>query len=82
MPSVTNLFHAHGMFCASHPLEVLVTTVTVIMSLMSIATSTEYTGYGCSWNFLCAKKEVGGTVGLSLDMRNATRENWVRQRLA
>ena len=68
MPSMTNLFHAHGMFCASHPLEVLVTTVTVIMSLMSIGASTDYTGYRCGWNFLCAKKEVCMAVELLIYM--------------
>ena len=65
MPTLTDIFHAHGQFCASHPLEILVTTVTVIMSVMSISTSTDYSGYGCGWNFLCAKKQVKHYDGLA-----------------
>ena len=58
MPTLSDIFYTHGLLCASHPLEVLVTTVTIIMSVMSIGTATDRSGYGCGWNYLCAKKQV------------------------
>ena len=58
MPTLRDIFYTHGLLCASHPLEVLVTTVTIIMSVMSIGKATDCSGYGCGWNYLCAKKQV------------------------
>ncbi|XP_005096567.1 3-hydroxy-3-methylglutaryl-coenzyme A reductase [Aplysia californica] len=53
---LSRLFHAHGQFCASHPWEVLVGTVTVTISLMSMslwATNSKV----CGWNYNCPNEE-------------------------
>ena len=53
------LFKVHGEFCASHPLEVVVTTVTVIMSLVSMGSTIPVEGGRvCGWNYDCAKAQV------------------------
>jgi len=54
-----SLFRRHGEFCASHPLEVVVATVTLIVSLVSMGSSvTVNTNTACGWNYECAKAQV------------------------
>lgn len=54
-----SLFRVHGEFCASHPLEVVVATVTFISCLISMGT-TIYVDHAkvCGWNYECAKAQV------------------------
>lgn len=53
------VFKVHGEFCASHPLEVVVTTITVIMSLVSMGSTIHLeNGKVCGWNYDCAKAQV------------------------
>uniref|UniRef100_A0A4W4FXS2 3-hydroxy-3-methylglutaryl coenzyme A reductase n=1 Tax=Electrophorus electricus TaxID=8005 RepID=A0A4W4FXS2_ELEEL len=50
------LFRIHGLFVASHPWEVIVTTVTLTICMMSM---NMFTGNNqiCGWNFDCPKSE-------------------------
>lgn len=53
------MFRIHGEFCASHPLEVVVATVTVIVSLMSMGSTMQMEkDRVCEWNYDCAKAQV------------------------
>ncbi|XP_053405372.1 3-hydroxy-3-methylglutaryl-coenzyme A reductase-like isoform X2 [Mercenaria mercenaria] len=53
-----SLFRVHGEFCASHPLEVVVATVTVISSLISMGTTVHVDNDKvCGWNYECAKAQ-------------------------
>ena len=58
----TNIFRAHGKFCATHPWEVIVATITVTMCMMSVSM---FTGDPriCGWNYKCENVEVS-TTGL------------------
>ena len=53
----TNLFKAHGQFCASHPWEVIVSTVTATICMMSVGM---FAGDPriCGWNYKCEDVEV------------------------
>ncbi|XP_052793013.1 3-hydroxy-3-methylglutaryl-coenzyme A reductase-like isoform X2 [Mya arenaria] len=54
-----SLFRRHGEFCASHPLEVVVATMTLIISLMSMgATVPLDRDQACGWNYECAKAQT------------------------
>ncbi|XP_067928194.1 3-hydroxy-3-methylglutaryl-coenzyme A reductase-like [Watersipora subatra] len=52
-----NVFKAHGRFCATHPWEVIVGTVTATICLMSIGM---FTGDSriCGWNYKCEDTET------------------------
>jgi len=54
----TNIFRAHGQFCASHPWEVIVATVTITMCMMSFSMLTGDPQL-CGWNYKCENLEVG-----------------------
>uniref|UniRef100_A0A8C6TK98 3-hydroxy-3-methylglutaryl coenzyme A reductase n=1 Tax=Neogobius melanostomus TaxID=47308 RepID=A0A8C6TK98_9GOBI len=53
---LTRLFRAHGFLVASHPWEVIVSTVTLTICMMSM---NMFTGNDqiCGWNFHCPKTE-------------------------
>ncbi|CAN9512675.1 unnamed protein product [Ophioblennius macclurei] len=53
---LTRLFRAHGLLVASHPWEVIVSTVTLTICMMSM---NMFTGNDqiCGWNFDCPKTE-------------------------
>ncbi|XP_059172811.1 3-hydroxy-3-methylglutaryl-coenzyme A reductase-like [Physella acuta] len=53
---LSNLFHAHGELCASHPWEVLITTVTITISLMSMSLWA-INSKVCGWNYICQNEE-------------------------
>lgn len=54
-----SLFRGHGEFCASHPLEVVVATVTIISSLVSMGSTVQVDrDKVCGWNYECAKAQV------------------------
>lgn len=54
-----SLFSRHGEFCASHPLEIVIATLTTITSLLSMG-STIHIDHEkvCGWNYECAKAQV------------------------
>ncbi|XP_060585378.1 3-hydroxy-3-methylglutaryl-coenzyme A reductase-like [Ruditapes philippinarum] len=53
-----SLFRVHGEFCAAHPLEVVVATVTIISSLISMGTTIHVDhDKVCGWNYECAKAQ-------------------------
>lgn len=55
---VGSLFRVHGEFCASHPLEVVVATVTIISSLVSMGSTVQVDrDRVCGWNYECAKAQ-------------------------
>ncbi|CAG5130254.1 unnamed protein product [Candidula unifasciata] len=53
---LSHLFNAHGQFCASHPWEVLIGTVTVTISLMSMSLWAANSKV-CGWNYICKNEE-------------------------
>ncbi|XP_050400448.1 3-hydroxy-3-methylglutaryl-coenzyme A reductase [Patella vulgata] len=54
---LSGLFRAHGQFCASHPWEVIIGTVTITLCLMSMSlfTSSEKV---CGWNYICPHEDL------------------------
>ncbi|ESO88291.1 hypothetical protein LOTGIDRAFT_126248 [Lottia gigantea] len=54
---LSSLFRAHGQFCATHPWEVIIGTVTITLCLMSMSlfTSTEKV---CGWNYICPQNDI------------------------
>lgn len=54
---LTDIFKAHGQFCATHPWEVIVGTVTLTICMMSVSM---FTGDPriCGWNYKCEAVEV------------------------
>lgn len=60
---LSNVFAVHGLFCASHPWEVIVATVTVTICMMSV---TMFAGDPriCGWNYKCEAIEVSTNPNL------------------
>lgn len=55
---MARFFRAHGRFCASHPWEVIVTTVTLTVCVLSMSVLSEgKVGYVCGINKPCSTKE-------------------------
>ncbi|XP_052280318.1 3-hydroxy-3-methylglutaryl-coenzyme A reductase-like isoform X2 [Dreissena polymorpha] len=53
------LFRAHGEFCASHPLEIVMAALTIIISLMSMGSVFAVDkDRVCGWNYECAKAQT------------------------
>lgn len=54
---LSGLFRAHGRFIANHPWEVIISTLTVTLCLMSMSM---FTGNDkvCGWNYICPHEEV------------------------
>ncbi|WAR00322.1 HMDH-like protein [Mya arenaria] len=66
-----SLFRRHGEFCASHPLEVVVATMTLIISLMSMgATVPLDRDQACGWNYECAKAQASALAVFALSASN------------
>ena len=57
----TNIFRAHGQFCASHPWEVIVGTVTATICMMSVGMFTGNPSV-CGWNYKCEDVEVSARL--------------------
>ncbi|XP_064607841.1 3-hydroxy-3-methylglutaryl-coenzyme A reductase-like isoform X2 [Liolophura sinensis] len=53
---LSRLFRAHGQFCASHPWEVIIGTITITLCLMSMSM---FTGDDrvCGWNYVCPQEQ-------------------------
>lgn len=54
---LSNLFHTHGHFCASHPWEIIIGTITITTCLLSVSLFTAGTRI-CGWNYVCEKEKV------------------------
>eukprot|EP00731_Ephydatia_muelleri_P016596 Em0009g1020a len=68
--NMARFFRAHGRFCASHPWEVIVTTVTLTVCVLSMSVLSEgKVGYVCGINKPCsakAKEDEGTDVLLMI----------------
>ncbi|KAK3609120.1 hypothetical protein CHS0354_007798 [Potamilus streckersoni] len=53
---LSQLFKVHGHFCASHPWEVIVSTVTLTVSVMSMSLL-KGANQICGWNYVCSEEE-------------------------
>lgn len=61
---MARFFRAHGRFCASHPWEVIVTTVTLTVCVLSMSVLSEgKVGYVCGINKPCSAKAKEDEVG-------------------
>lgn len=60
-----DMFWAHGKFCASHPWEVIIGTLTVTLCLMSM---TMYSSDDkiCGWNYVCPNIDVSNFIILGI----------------
>ncbi|KAL3866136.1 hypothetical protein ACJMK2_043465 [Sinanodonta woodiana] len=56
MKMLSQLFKVHGHFCASHPWEVIVSTVTLTVSVMSMSLL-KGANQICGWNYVCSEEE-------------------------
>lgn len=54
---LSNIFHTHGHFCASHPWEIIIGTVTITTCLLSVSLFTAGSRI-CGWNYVCEKEKV------------------------
>ena len=56
---LSRLFYAHGRMCATHPWEVIITSLTVTLCLvsMSVYASPSFNKI-CGWNYKCHSEEV------------------------
>ncbi|KAK7499766.1 hypothetical protein BaRGS_00009107 [Batillaria attramentaria] len=55
---LSRLFRVHGHMCATHPWEVIITSLTITLCLVSMSV---YTSHGidkvCGWNYVCSNEE-------------------------
>lgn len=55
---LSRLFRVHGQMCATHPWEVIITSLTITLCLVSMSI---YTSHGldkiCGWNYICPHEE-------------------------
>lgn len=49
---LSNIYHTHGYFCASHPWEIIIGSVTVTTCLLSVSLFTAGSRI-CGWNYVC-----------------------------
>ncbi|KAL4228216.1 hypothetical protein ACF0H5_013649 [Mactra antiquata] len=55
---IMSVFKRHGEFCASHPLEIVIATLTTITSLLSMGSTIQIEDSKvCGWNYECAKAQ-------------------------
>ncbi|KAK7116442.1 3-hydroxy-3-methylglutaryl-coenzyme A reductase-like isoform X1 [Littorina saxatilis] len=55
---LSRLFRAHGRMCASHPWEVIITSLTVTLCLVSMSVYASHNLYKlCGWNYVCQNEE-------------------------
>ncbi|XP_041373014.1 3-hydroxy-3-methylglutaryl-coenzyme A reductase-like isoform X2 [Gigantopelta aegis] len=69
---LSRLFRAQGQFCASHPWEVIIGTVTTTLCLMSMSmfTGTERV---CGWNYICPREDIGELKSSDIIILSITR---------
>lgn len=60
---LSDIYHTHGYFCASHPWEIIIGSVTVTTCLLSVSLFTAGSRI-CGWNYVCEndKEEEGSDL--------------------